>query len=507
VFACLPVAYGQPLPDPPGIPLGDKKDQRDTRMPIAGPNQETLSGDDVGRSSSVPSIPLEGPIDPNNYVCGPGDRFELTFWGKQNFRLQLAADFEGRVFISKIGFVNVTGKTLAASRAIIKKKVQGNYPGLGFELVLTRPRTFLIHVAENVKEPGAYSSSALERVSSIIARAGGVTGTRRRISIKRADGSELTADLLKYERTGDTKYNPLLLDGDVIRVPLKGTYVKITGAVNYPGQYELVDAKDLNELLGLAGGFRPDVAKDIPARLVRRNKKQQEAFTDLPFDGEGGAPENIALMYDDEIIVQGAHVKQRSVLLLGAVLEAGRLDPAITSARLPYIEGDTLRSLIERAGGITSPGDLTRAYISRKVNGVQQTIPVNLDALLVRREFAEDKPVMMGDVIVVPAMRHSILIEGAVVHGGFYPFNPQFGINEYINNAGGRTRNAQSLSDTKVVRPDGTTLSFKTDLKPAPGDTIMVPERSFSRAETVQIVMAVAGLVLSGVAITLAATQ
>ena len=40
-----------------------------------------------------------------------------------------------------------------------------------------------------------------------------------------------------------------------------------------------------------------------------------------------------------------------------------------------------------------------------------------------------------------------------------------------------------------------------------PGDAIMVPERNFSRAEVVQLLIAGAGLILSGVAITLAATQ
>ena len=40
-----------------------------------------------------------------------------------------------------------------------------------------------------------------------------------------------------------------------------------------------------------------------------------------------------------------------------------------------------------------------------------------------------------------------------------------------------------------------------------PGDAILVPERNFTRAEVAQIVIAVAGLVISGVAITIAATR
>lgn len=473
-------------------------------MPIMLPNGETLSAEDTGRSSSVVATPLEGPVDPNEYVCGAGDRFELAFWGKQNFRLQVTADLEGRVFLSKIGFVAVAGKTLTAARGLVKKKVQSDYPGLGFDLILTQPRNFLVHVAEDVKTPGTYTATALDRVSSVVSRAGGPTGSRRGITLTRKDGTQLTADLLMYDRTGDTKYNPRLLDGDVIRIPPRQSFVKISGAVNYPGQYELVGTKDLSELLALAGGFTTDVASDLPIRVARRNEKQQEAFIDLPF--VNGVPKNMSLNADDEVIVQGLNAHQRYVLLIGAVADADPLDPATKSVRLPFIDGDTVRSLIEKAGGVTVPGDLTHAYILRK-GAKPETIPLDLDALLVRRDFSADKPVQMGDVIVVPAMRHSILVEGAVVRGGLYPYNPNFGISQYLMSAGGRTRNAEGLDEVRLVRPDGKTFSFDSAARVAPGDTIMVPERKYSRGEVIQLVMAGAGLLLSGVAITLAATR
>jgi hypothetical protein len=44
-------------------------------------------------------------------------------------------------------------------------------------------------------------------------------------------------------------------------------------------------------------------------------------------------------------------------------------------------------------------------------------------------------------------------------------------------------------------------------MRPAPGDAILVPERNFSRSEVVELVLAGASIVLSGVAITIAATR
>ncbi|HMG24108.1 MAG TPA: polysaccharide biosynthesis/export family protein, partial [Kofleriaceae bacterium] len=125
----------------------------------------------------APRVSLEQPIDPETYVCGPGDVFALDFWGAQNFRIMLATDLEGRAFIAKVGFVAIAGKTLSAVRTAIKTKVRALYPGLAIELTLASPRSFLVHVVDYVKQPGAYPSRALDRVSAVLGRAGGSTGS------------------------------------------------------------------------------------------------------------------------------------------------------------------------------------------------------------------------------------------------------------------------------------------------------------------------------------------
>src|SRR5690606_34147109 len=146
-------------------------------------------------------------------------------------------------------------------------------------------------------------------------------------------------------------------------------------------------------------------------------------FHDLAFDARG-LPPNRRLRDDDEIIVRSTQELQRSVLLIGAVAGADPLDQAATGKRLAFIEGDTVRSLLERAGGIQAPGDLHRSYISRPRRGKKPAlIPIDLEALVVRRDFSADKPIFMGDTIVVPPMRRSILVEGAVARAGVYDYN------------------------------------------------------------------------------------
>jgi polysaccharide export outer membrane protein len=508
LVAIAGIASAQPLPDPVQQDPRVNSGGAEAKIPVTSPGNPEVMGAEASASSAPPApISIERPIDPEQYICGPGDVFELNFWGQQNFRLKIAVDLEGRTFISKVGYVPAAGKSLAAVRSAIKSKVRGQYPGLQFDLTLQVPRTFLVHVVDNVAKPGSYPSHALERVANVLAKAGAVaSGSRRRISVKHRDGHTITADLVLYEQTGDTSYNPYLLDGDVVTVPFANPVISITGAVRRPGSYELVASRDLAELLQLAGGFTSAVARDLPIQIVHRNEHEQDVATELRFSGSDTP--NAPLSDEDRVFVRGSDEVQRTVLLIGAVVGADPLDAATTSKRLPFVEGDTVLSLIQRAGGIKAPGDLHRSYISRpRANATPKLIPLDLEALLVRRDFSADQKIAMGDTIVIPPMQYSVLVEGAVGRPGLYNYMPTFGISEYVAHAGGRSRTARDMDEVKLIDANGVTHDYRSDMKPAPGDAILVPERNFTRAEIAQLILAGAGLVLSGVAVGIAASR
>src|SRR5882762_7558607 len=119
----------------------------------------------------VPTLPLEEPLDPDKNISCRGDLFELNFWGRQNFKLRMTVDLAGRAFISKVGYVAIVGKTLHQARDIVKAAVMRYFPGLNFDLSLIEPRTFLVHVVENVPQPGIYPARPVERASNVLARA------------------------------------------------------------------------------------------------------------------------------------------------------------------------------------------------------------------------------------------------------------------------------------------------------------------------------------------------
>jgi polysaccharide biosynthesis/export protein len=459
---------------------------------------------DVGRQAAMPTtpdLPLEEPIDPKEFICGSGDSFELRFWGKQNLVVRMTVDLDGHTFIPKIGKIAVAGKTLAAARTAVLEIVGRHYPGLQSDLTLIKPRDFVVHIAGRVKRPGVHRANPRMRLSSLLGHAG-ATGSTRRIAIRHRDGSTGKADLLLYARTGDTRHNPYLLDGDVLDIPDAEVEVEIAGPVRVPGRYELIATRDLAELLELAGGLKSSASRTLPIRVTRRSSDERRSMISVPF--EAGRAPNLALQDDDLIAVPSTSELDRSVSLVGAVVGADPADPATTIKRLTYADGDTVRSLIERAGGVTVAADLENAYIKRDGQALET---IDLERLLVRRDFAADRPVTVGDTIVVPFKRRSVLVEGAVVRAGTFQFNPRFGVREYVESAGGATRFARSSGDIRVIGADGRGRRYAPGVVVQPGDTIVVPERNFSRSEVVQLVMSGAGLVLSSVALGYALTR
>ena len=482
------VAFAQADPLLPTVERRYEQEQQPKTAPgsipvtIRPPSDTEATTNQVARepnsAQTSTSFALEEPLDPEKYICGRGDVFDLNFWGQQNFRFRVTVDAEGRTFIPKIGYVDVSGKSLKDARETMKKLVRRYYPGLSFDLSLAAPRTLLVHVVGFVPHPGLYVANPIMRVSTVLANAGAstapqsksdaVVGSRRRIEITRRDGTRLNADLALYELTGDTKLNPFVMDGDVIRVPFPEVVVMISGAVKRPGSYELIASKDLNELLTIAGGFRPTRTTSLPGRVIHRDKKEHSEETSIPF-GPDGSLRSYPLKDGDEVIVPSVSDLQRTVLLIGPVAGAAAADEVTSVRRLSYYEGATVGHLIDGAGGLGASADLKGAYIKRKDGSVDK---VDLEKLLVMRDFSADRSVAIGDSIIVPQKRRSVLVEGAVMHPGPIAYNPAFGGQEYIATAGGAAKNARGESNYRLVSSTGQSRKLTGRTAVEPGDSI-----------------------------------
>ncbi len=472
----------------------------DTAIQTAVPaGSATPSETDASKAAAATdTLPLEEPIDPARYICGPGDVFQLNFWGRQNLSVRFVIDPTGRAFVPKVGYTSMAGQSLKDASEALRKAVARYYPKLNFDFSLVKPRTFLVHVVGSVRRPGIYSAHATDRLTKVLTEAGGrnmaddkgnASGSLRKIEITRRTGEKLPADLLLYDLQGDTKNNPYLNDGDVVVVPYEGFVATIDGAVQRPGRYELVETKDIAELVKAAGGLRSTATRQLPIDVSRRaaggDQLSQIHFSLLP---SGEAPP-VALARDDRVHIPSADEMQRSVMLVGAIAGASQADEATGIKRMPFVQGDTVRTLVERAGGVGVGADYRGSYIVR-VHGTEKSIiPLDLEALLIYRDLKADRKVEIGDVVNVPYQRHAIMVEGAVLRPGIYQFNPRLGVHDYIAIAGGPSKMAQDTDSYRLVSPQGKAAPISDKTSVQPGDTLVVPERHFSRAEVTQIII------------------
>jgi protein involved in polysaccharide export with SLBB domain len=461
-----------------------------------GAEAEAVRGERAGSAGDWP--PVDEPLDPDRYVCGPGDVLEVNSWGLQRFKMRVAIDLEGRAFVDRIGYLPLQGKSLSEARRILREALGRSFPRLNLDVALAEPRTFLVQVVDDVVRPASYPARAVDRVAAIITRAGGFgkNASKRRVEVRRRDGTVRQADLLLYALTGDVVHNPYLLDGDVVRVPFEELAASIDGAVNRPGRYELVGTRDLVELVTLAGGLAPSATRQLPLSLVRRSADDRQDQRLLAFEAGGALPAS-SIQHEDAVRVPSFAEHQSTVMVIGALASVAGPDEASATRRVSFVQGDTVRTLLDRLGGVGPLADLQGTYLLR--TGV--SVPVDLYSLLVLRDLAADRPVELGDSLVVPFKRRNVLVEGAVFRPGSYPFNPNYGIQQYLSLAGGPNRFALPIDDLRVVSPDGQMRPYAPDLKVAPGSSLVMPERNFSRAEVVQIILGAAGILLSSAAL------
>src|SRR4051812_18933070 len=118
--------------------------------PSAGPAPTLTPGPSEVLRSGLPStandqtlpVPLEGPINPDEYMVGRGDQLQLALWGKQNLQLPIVVDAEGRAFVPRLGYIDLNHKTLTQARVITKKLLARYYPKVDAELSLVSSRSF-----------------------------------------------------------------------------------------------------------------------------------------------------------------------------------------------------------------------------------------------------------------------------------------------------------------------------------------------------------------------------
>lgn len=469
----------------------------------------TNSGQKAEAGLPRPSL-LDAAVDEKSYVVGPGDILLLNLLGELNYNYQITITPEGTAFIPSVGSVQVSGLTLKQAKEKMIVKVLTRYKGVEVTVTLIGLREFVVSVVGEVQEPGIYPARASQRVVDLIYQAKGLAkgASKRNIQVKRRDGTVLWVDFEKFQRAGDYKRNPYLLEGDVIFVPVRQKEIGrlgIYGAVRLPGEFEFCPGDSLFDLIELGQGVRDDALLE-EAELQRLNPDGSTQTIKLNLSelyASNPGPQNIPLQPEDRVFIRfkpnpyaqaeatilgeiklpGSYpIQEGKTKLTDLVSLAGGFAPTASlveaqmyrtnSANLP--DSDMMR-LIQASPGSLKPDEFE--YLKSRQSGTPGRVSVDFVRLFQQKEFSQDRLLRDGDSVYVPAPSLVVNVAGQVVRSGLVPYSKGLSATEYVKLAGGYSGQANKGKIYLVKRGSGewTRLGGKQEIEP--GDTIWIPMR------------------------------
>ena len=164
-----------------------------------------------------------------------------------------------------------------------------------------------VAVLGQVGKPGSYYLGGEEKLSAVLAMAGGVTKTAdlQHIRIMSAEGTLLTVNYEPVLREGADEPDVLCAAGDTVIVPINRNRVAVFGFVNRPGVYPIETGDTILDLIGKAGGVVPDKSAPEHTLVMRQEAPEGEPVgINLQNLMEGrAAPAELAVQNGDVIFV------------------------------------------------------------------------------------------------------------------------------------------------------------------------------------------------------------
>ena len=399
-----------------------------------------------------------------DYPVTPGDVYQLTFLaGSQAVAYTVIVDASYRIRIANLGVISCAGLTYPQLKAQVEQVVIRNYPMSGAQLVMTSPAVFFVNITGEVNVASVNMAWALSRLRSFIQPHLTAYSSRRNVTIVSANGERKTFDLFQAERDGDFSQDPYLRSGDNIIISRIERRVTINGAVERPGNYELLEGEQLKTLIEkYAGGLQPlaDTSRITLARtLESQNRGTQQLLeasvmeTDFP------------LLCYDALTIPSFDDLQNAVFIEGAV-RVGTISDELeggTRMFLRFKSGADYATMLRSHADIFSPSsDLSNCYIKRG----DERIPIDVNRILYDPSDYRAELMVNGDVLVVPFKQFFVSVSGAVYNPGRFPYIPDRNWQYYVGLAGGIDEFKNSRKKIMIRNADGTIASKDQAISP-----------------------------------------
>ena len=462
---------------------------------------------------------------PLDYRINPGDELLVGLTGSvQASDLRLTVDSDGRIFIPRVGAVNVAGVRYGDLQGLIARQVSRQYRNFRVAVSIARLRGITVYVTGFAEQPGSYTVSSLSTLVNAVLAAGGPSagGSFRSIQVRR-DG-QLISDFDLYDLLlkGDKSADVLLQNGDVIFIAPAGAQVAVVGSVNVEAIYEAKAGETIHDVLLNAGGVNTvadssrllilDPTKTggwqelTPAQVQARVASRAEIVRILPAVGVAQPilSQPALVTVSGEVARPGRYYVQPGTPLSAILEKAGGLtvraypygavltrDSVRETQRLSYERAIRDIELLLTAQPLTSVSQAEQLQPTR-LSAVQSVVGqlknrqpdgrLVMEVAPADRSLPGDLIVENNDTIYVPPQPITVGVFGAVPSPASFQYKQNETIGNYLRRAGG----VQKLGDKDeifVVRANGTLLAQGRGLfggsvlnqKAYPGDLIFVP--------------------------------
>jgi len=485
---------------------------------------------------------LEKEINPEEYILGPNDVLTLSYLSAKSKQIDLTITPEGKLFIPEIGVVDLKNRSLAEAKELIFNKVNNSVKATDIFVGLKELRKFKVSVSGAIQKSSIVSASAVDRVSEIIDKAGGLkpSASVRKIILLQNDGkTQKKVDLLRYFFLGDKKANPYVLGGDQIIIPTRNEneIISIFGEIPSPGDYEFSENDSLSTLIRFGKGFfNTSFLDSVELFRFDDNKRFVSIYLDLnnwveKINTNDYLPGDIALKPGDRVVIKRRPdwIENKYTTITGEVLYPGKY----------AIDGLTTRvsDILEKAGGVTENANVESAtlirysekesedkemerlrripynelsqnelrYFQARAAEIKGIMAIDFKKILTDKESPDNIILFHQDSIHIPYTKYFVNVQGRVNNPGLVNYKPQMDYEYYISLAGGYGFRADP-DETIIVKAKGQQyLAKDRNYKIEPGDNILVPPQSettfwqiFTTALTIVTqLVTVAGVVLA----------
>ncbi len=375
-----------------------------------------------------------------------------------------------------------------------------------------------VSVVGSVRYPGTYSLQADQRVFDAIKRANTYVdengnprfsppenSSTRNITLKNKNGISII-DIERFLRLGDEKHNPYIQDGDIIIVPSIEENVVISGAVNIPGELELVKDDRIMDIVMLSMGLSDNAYLDSieVVRFINNSSNTEMIFVNFnDILDNPKSEQNIFLKNDDRIYVRSIpeYHRKEGVLISGEVEFPGGY--AIEDERT------TLYDILVASGGPTQKADLQNAFLQRKSSEdvvdpefnrlrnmlIEDMTPLeyeyfktksremrgkfvtNFQKLWFENDHEFNFLLKTGDFIYIPDKTVTVTVSGQVKNPGLVTYTEGKNYLYYIDKAGGFAWRARKGKIRLIKANTGEWIKPKVDTPIDVGDMIFIPEK------------------------------